>query len=186
MSNEADIKKMLSVLSQYEPAYVGAIRECIDRQAAEMAALRANVAGLSAELATIKAEPLTGQQTSPVTRRIDWSTVKERVPVMVWDRGTPCLRFYSKYDATCTKFPHRAMDDCGYKKASLVTGQWVFNDKGENLWPEGVLVEAWLRTDTASSRLEIRPAILWAWSANVLSSDIIASRCTGLVDGWEW
>lgn len=144
------------------------------------------------ELAALKAERETKRNTGmalsadelyKTPRRINWSQVREGVPVMVWDRGTPCLRFYSKHDAACPKYPHRAIDDCGYKKASLVTGAWIFNHSGENPWPEGVLLTVIFRnTDEGFNKTTNS----LQWETTGAEGDIIASRCTGLADGWEW
>ena len=122
---------------------------------------------------------------SPKLVPIDWGTVKPGMLVMAWDYGVgKALREYREYCPKSTS-PHRTRGLGDWKHASLETGHWIFNHSGENPWPDGVMVEFWLRGSASEHELRTHARRL-RWGLAGDNGDIIASRCVGLEEWRCW
>ncbi len=126
------------------------------------------------------------RELQPEPKVIDWQKVVDnQLPVMVsMDDGKRFPAFLRKYEPPY--FPFKA-SACGWKYATLETGQWVFNASGENVWPDGVLVEVWLRMDgNQRDPIGPSPASNYQWAMQESEGAIIASRAVGLEEGWSY
>jgi len=119
----------------------------------------------------------------PQKKVIDWSKVGKDVPVKFSFGEHQCISFLVEYQPG-EKRKFTSTEGCGYKKAALETGIWVANVDGVNPWPEGVLVDCRLRGLKHKAAETSAEYLIWQISGGM--TDIIASCCAGLQEGWSY